>query len=88
MPTLSMFYGIIVRMHSERGIKHNMPHLHAVYGDDEAVVSFDGTVLEGSLPNKQLRLLSAWIAIHEDELVADWKLLSNGERYFKIEPLK
>lgn len=26
MPALSMFYGIIVRMQSERGGKHNKPH--------------------------------------------------------------
>lgn len=41
----------------------------------------------GSFPNKQLKLLLAWIAIHEDELNANWALLSNGEGYFKIEPL-
>ena len=44
--------------------------------------------LEGEFPNKQLKLLLAWIAIHEDELNANWKMLSNGEGYFKIEPLK
>lgn len=27
MPTLSMFYGIIIRMQSERGGKHNLPHI-------------------------------------------------------------
>ena len=30
MPALSMFYGIIVQMQSERGEKHNLPHIHAV----------------------------------------------------------
>ena len=29
MPALSMFYGIIVRMQSEKGGKHNKPHIHA-----------------------------------------------------------
>ena len=37
---------------------------------------------------KQLKLLLAWMALHEDELRANWKLLSEGEGYFKIEPLK
>jgi hypothetical protein len=82
-----MFYGIIVRMQSERGGKHNKPHIHALYGDFEIVVSIDGEVLEGEFPNKQLKLLLAWITIHEDELQANWKLLSNGEGYFKIDPL-
>lgn len=88
MPTLSMFYGIIIRMQSERGGKYNLPHIHALYGDHEIVVSLKGEVLEGFLPGKQLKLLLAWMALHEDELRANWKLLSEGEGYFKIEPLK
>lgn len=88
MPALSMFYGIIVRMQSERGGKHNKPHIHAIYGEDEIVVSVDGEILEGNFPNKQLKLLLAWMAIHEDELMANWTMLSAGEGYFKIEPLK
>ena len=88
MPALSMFYGIIVRMQSEKGGKHNKPHIHAIYCDDEIVVSIDGEVLEGVFPNKQLKLLLAWMVIHEDELNANWKMLSNGDGYFKIDPLK
>ena len=88
MPALSMFFGIIVRMQSEKGVRHNKPHIHALYGDDEIVVSVEGEILEGNFPNKQIKLLLAWIAIHEDELRANWELLSNGEGYFKIEPLR
>lgn len=88
MPTLSMFYGIIVRMQSEKGGKHHKPHMHAIYGNHEIVVSVDGEILEGEFPKKQQKLLEAWIAIHEDELSANWNLLSEGDGYFKIEPLK
>lgn len=88
MPALSMFFGIIVRMQSECGGKHNKPHIHALYGDDEVVVGLDGEILDGSLPNKQMKLLLAWIAIHEEELQANWKLLSAGDGYFKIDPLR
>ncbi|MCD8335973.1 MAG: DUF4160 domain-containing protein [Lachnospiraceae bacterium] len=88
MPALSMFFGIIVRMQSERGGKHNKPHVHALYGDEEVVVGLDGEVLEGHFPNKQMKLLVAWMAIHEEELQANWKLLSDGDGYFKIEPLR
>jgi hypothetical protein len=88
MPAISMFFGIIVRMQSERGGKHNKPHIHALYGDCEVVVTIEGEVLEGEFPNKQMKLLLAWIAIHEDELRANWELLSNGESYFKIKPLR
>lgn len=62
--------------------------VHALYGDAEVVVTVEGEILEGNLPNKQIKLLLAWIAIHEDELRANWELLSNGEGYFKIEPLR
>ena len=88
MPALSMFYGIIVRMQSEKGGKHNSPHIHAIYGDEEIVIALDGEILEGSFPKKQLKLLEAWMAIHEEELKANWSMLSAGDGYFKIEPLK
>lgn len=88
MPALSMFFGIIVRMQSEKGGKHNKPHVHALYGDNEIVVGIDGEILEGNFPNKQMKLLLAWMTIHEDELLANWKLLSNGDGYFKIDPLR
>lgn len=87
MPALSMFYGIIIRMQSEKGEKHNKPHLHAIYNEHEIVMDFTGNILEGSFPTKQLKLLTAWIALHEDELNANWILLSTGDGYFKIEPL-
>jgi len=45
-------------------------------------------VLDGSIPVKRYRMLAGWMAIHEDELVANWKMLSEGEGFFKIEPLK
>ncbi len=88
MPALSMFFGIIVRMQSEKGGRHNKPHVHALYGDNEIIVGIDGDVLEGSFPKKQMKLLLAWMAIHEEELQANWRLLSNGDGYFKIEPLR
>lgn len=88
MPALSMFYGIIVRMQSERGGKHHKPHIHAIYGDKEIVIAIDGEVLEGELPSKQLKMLEGWMAIHEDELKANWQMLENGEGYFKIDPLR
>lgn len=88
MPTLSMFYGILIKMYKELGGKHNIPHLHAEYGEFEAVYGFDGYLLEGDLPRKQQKLVEAWIALHEDELKANWKLLQTGEPFFKIQPLQ
>ena len=88
MPVLSIFYGIIVRMYREQGGKHNMPHIHAEYSGEEIVMALDGTILEGSFPKNKLKLLEAWVVIHRDDLEANWKLLSNGEQFFRIDPLK
>ena len=59
MPTLSMFFGIIVMMYREQGGKHNLPHIHAEYSGDEVVVALDGTVIEGKIPANRMKLLVA-----------------------------
>ena len=59
MPTLSMFYGIIIRMQNEKGGKHHVPHIHCVFGEDEAVYDFDGNKLEGKLPGNKEKLVEA-----------------------------
>ena len=89
MPTISMFYGIIVRMLYLDSQRHHLPHIHVEYQGMMAVLEIPGgTLLEGQLPNKKLRLLQAWIDIHEDELMADWSLAVKGEPVFPIEPLR
>lgn len=88
MPVLSMFYGIIIRMQSEKGGKHHIPHIHVICGDDESVFSLEGDLMEGIISSSKRKLVEAWIEIHKEELKADWKLLDEGEQYFKIEPLK
>ena len=89
MPTISMFYGIIVSLYFVDNKQHNMPHIHVKYQDDEAVVSIpDGEVLEGQIPRNKIRLAQAWIEIHKDELMADWDLAVHGQQPYKIEPLR
>jgi hypothetical protein len=88
MPTLSLFFGIIVRMYNEKQGRHNKPHLHAEYSGEEVVIALDGEVLEGKLPAPKMKLLEAWMEIHKEDLLANWNLLSKGEQFFKIEPLK
>lgn len=52
MPTISMFYGIVIRMYWNDIDKHKMPHFHAYYGDEEAIFSLDGDIIAGSFPKK------------------------------------
>jgi hypothetical protein len=88
MPTLSVFFGIIVKMYREHPGKHHLPHLHAEYSGDEVAIGLDGTVLEGHIPTAKMKLLEAWIEIHREDLEANWELLSAGEQPFKIDPLR
>ena len=89
MPTISMFYGIIVMMFYKDNRQHNLPHIHIRYQNDKAVIDIQsGDVLDGAFPPKQLRLVQAWVEIHKDELLADWDLAVAGETPYKIDPLK
>lgn len=63
--------------------------MHVKYQDHEAVIGIpEGDVLEGTLPKSKMKLVQAWIEIHQDELMADWELAVSGEQIFKIDPLK
>lgn len=84
-----MFYGIIVMMYFRDIDNHQFPHIHVEYQEFSAVLKIpDGELLTGDLPPKKLKMVQAWIAIHEDELMADWSLAVRGEPIFKIEPLR
>ncbi len=85
MPTISMFYGIIIRMYY---IDHNPAHIHAFYGDNIAKFNFEGKIIDGKFPSKQVKLVQAWIELHKKELEANWELSKNSERPFKILPLR
>ena len=85
MPTISMFFGLIIRMYFN---DHNPPHIHVMYGKQNAVVDFDGKILVGKLPDSQRKIVSAWCEIHRDELNANWELCRSGEMPFNIKPLE
>lgn len=89
MPVISMFYGIIVSMYFFDAAKHHRPHIHVRYQDQEAVISIpEGELLEGTLKSTKMKLLLAWIELHQEELLADWALAVEGQQVFNIEPLR
>lgn len=89
MPSISMFYGIVIYMYFKDNRQHNKPHIHARYQGNEAVFTIpDGEVLEGNIPKSKIRLVQAWIELHKDELVANWELTVSGEQPYKIDPLR
>ena len=89
MPVISMFNGVIISMYYLDNKKHNHPHIHVRYQEEEAVVMIpDGKILEGKIKSSKMKLVLAWIEIHKDELIADWQLAVEGNEIFQIEPLK
>jgi len=88
MATISMFYGILIRMYLGKK-EHNPPHIHAIYQSKKAIFDIKtGEKTEGNLPSDKEKLVSAWIILHKDELLADWELAQNGELPYNIDPLK
>lgn len=89
MPVISMFYGVIVSMYFLDTKQHKEPHIHVRYGSDEAVIRIpDGSILAGGIDPRKMKLVAAWIELHQDELMADWSLAVAGQQIFKIEPLR
>jgi hypothetical protein len=85
MPTISTFYGILIRMFFN---DHAPPHFHARYGEFEVTIEI-GTqsILEGFLPPRALNLVHEWAMIHKEELMEDWRLCRANAPPAKIEPL-
>jgi len=89
MPSISMFYGIVIYLYFYDDERHKQPHIHAKYQGDEASFSIiDGAILAGSIPPAKGKLVEAWIEIHRESLMADWELAVNGQTPFPIDPLR
>jgi hypothetical protein len=85
MPRISTFYGIIITM---RWLEHGPPHFHARYGAAKASIAIKPLgVLHSSLPPRQLGMVVEWAAIHQDELVANWKKAQEHDALAVIAPL-
>ena len=84
MPRISSFYGITILMFFG---DHNPPHVHARYGGQVARVTLEGTVLDGEIPRRAIRLVREWISIHQTELELCWERAVNHEPPGTIDPL-
>ena len=51
-------------------------------------VTCDGNILGGRLPNKQEKLVLAWIEIHKDEIKAAWNVYNDNGEIIKIKGLE
>lgn len=86
MPTISEFFGILIRMYYD---DHNPPHFHAYYGGHEAIIAIETLeIMDGSLPKRAKALVIEWAIEHRQELQNDWKLAEQHQPLNKIEPLE
>ncbi len=87
MPELSRFYGIIIYMYAK---DHMPPHFHAKYGDYMGLIGIqEGTLIEGELPKRALRLVEDWLELHKEELLLNWEEgQKDNPHFFKIDPLQ
>jgi hypothetical protein len=85
MPTISMFFGIVIRMFWS---DHAPPHFHAFYAEHEVLIDIQtlGTI-RGQLPRRALALVLEWAASHRAELMEDWELCRQNQPPNMIEPL-
>jgi hypothetical protein len=84
MPVISKFYGITIRMYFQQS-EHNPPHIHAIYGEQEAAISIrNREVLDGELPIKAVSLIKEWIDLYEEELLYIWET----QNFVKLPPLE
>jgi len=82
MPTISLFYGIAIRMFVK---EHNPPHFHAVYGEYEGQIDIaTGQLINGRLPKAALRLVREWQQLHRDDLMANWDRRAAGQAMQEI----
>ena len=82
MPTLSVFFGIVIRMYFD---DHPPPHFHAVYAEYEAKIAIDALeVIEGWLPRRALGLVLDWAELHREELRDNW---SRGREHHPLNPI-
>lgn len=86
MPTISMFFGIVIAMYYD---EHNPPHFHARYGECKIEVAIESlSVLAGKFPPRALGLVMEWASMHRQELMEDWELARSRAELNKIAPLE
>ena len=68
--------------------EHNPPHFHVWYEDYKAIITIKDGIRTGSWPRRALSLVYEWLDLHQDELLENWRRLSNYESPVRIDPLK
>ena len=86
MPTLSVFYGIVIQMFWR---DHAPPHFHALHAEHEVLIDIRTLeIIEGAFPRRALSLVLEWTSEHRTELMEDWELCAQNQMPKPIKPLE
>lgn len=86
MPRIAEFYGIIIAMFYN---EHEPAHFHAIYGEHRALFRINPVqVIGGTLPRRAQRLVTEWAAMHQIELLNNWRRARERQPLSRIDPLE
>lgn len=86
MPTISKFYGIVIRM---MRLREFGARFHAIYENSELVVNlWPLKIVAGEAPARVKEMVLEWATEHQQELLLAWNSIQMGERPMAIEPLR
>ena len=86
MPTISKFYGIVIRMMRVRDFG---ARFHAIYDNSELIVNlWPLKIVAGEAPARVKDMVLEWATQHQQELLMAWNKMQSGEQPLAIEPLR
>lgn len=86
---ISAFFGLVIAFAATKNKRNNQPYVMVLFeGRDAGVSIANKELIYGYLPDDKLVLVTAWISIHQEELLANWQTGRVTGDYFKIDPLR
>lgn len=86
MPSISVFFGIIIRMFYN---DHEPPHFHAEHQGLQGKFDLSGGMIIGAIDSRTaLRLIRDWASLHRSELEENWRLAKARQPLRQIAPLE
>jgi hypothetical protein len=77
-PLLEQREGVSIIVQSR---EHLPPHVHAQYGDDEALIDIrTGEIFKGEIPAKKLKVVQEWLAEGNNRTIVEENFYELNER--------
>jgi len=85
MPVISIFFGIVIRMHFR---EHEPKHFHAEHQSRDGKFDFDGNQTVGNITSANaLELIRQWATLNGEALESNWSKIKSGQPLDRIPPL-